>query len=128
MRPTPATSSDTRKTRNRKRPTRTRAASVDSDLSDDDVNGGTGGEAPKTEHELTQPEIQLPKIQRLPEDAEISKFGKVESVIDTVVVVRADTAGDWRVLDEGSLCCWEDRTVFGNVSFSPEVLFNQDLC
>lgn len=51
----------------------------------------------------------------IPESEEIIKFGTIASVIDTVVVVKADTAGDWRVLDEGSLCCWEDRGVIGNV-------------
>ncbi|KAI5481669.1 snoRNP assembly factor Naf1 [Pseudohyphozyma bogoriensis] len=102
--------------RNRKRPQKKRAGSVDSDLSDDDVNGGGGGgSAPKTEHEVVQPEIAMPKMDKLPDDAEISRFGKVESVIDTVVVVKADTGGDWRVLDEGTVCCWEDKTVIGAI-------------
>lgn len=61
------------------------------------------------------PEIALPTLQRLPDDVEIAVVGKIVSVIDTVVVVRASTAGDWRVLDEGTVCCWDDKTVVGAV-------------
>lgn len=56
-----------------------------------------------------------PAVQKLDENAEIAKFGKVESVIENVVVIKADTGGDWRVLDEGTVVCWEDRTVIGTV-------------
>lgn len=92
-----------------------RAASED-DLSDDDVNTGA---APTTEHELALPAPEQPALASVPEAEEIVKFGEVASVIDTVVVVKADTAGDWRVFDEGSLCCWADRVVLGNVRNFP---------
>ena len=55
-------------------------------------------------------------MERVPEGEEIIKFGTVANVIESVVVIKADTAGDWRVLDQGSLCCWEDKTVIGSVS------------
>lgn len=58
----------------------------------------------------------LPEIAKIPEEVELAPFGKVQSVIETVVVIRADTAGSYRVLDEGTVCCWEDRTVAGSVS------------
>jgi len=102
-----------RKQRTRRKP---RAASHSGSDSDDSESGAGGGSrvAPKTEHEL-EPEVQLPQVMKIDESAEIAKFGKVESVIETVVVVKADTAGDWRVLDEGTVVCWEDRTVIGTV-------------
>lgn len=93
---------------------RKKKAASDDDLSDDDVN--TSSTAPKTEHEVALPIVEAPKITMIPESEEIIKFGTIASIIDTVVVVKADTAGDWRVLDEGSLCCWGDRGVIGNVS------------
>lgn len=126
-RPSPSTSTSTatttgNKSKNaRKRQAKKNAASGgggggsgnDSDLSDDDVNTSS---APKTEHEVVQPIIELPKLSKLPEESILTNFGKIMSVIDTVVVIKADTAGDWRVLDEGCICCWEDKTVIGNVS------------
>lgn len=91
------------------------AESEGSGLSDDDENGTASMSAPKTAHEVDLPAIKLPELTTIPEDAEILPFGKISSVIDTVVVIKADTGGDWRVLDEGSLCCWKDRNVIGNV-------------
>lgn len=95
-----------------------RAVSPSDDMIDDD-DGESGvassKTAPKTEHEIAEPEIALPSVQKLDEAVELAKFGKVESVIENVVVVRADTSGNYRVLDEGTVVCWEDRTVIGNV-------------
>ncbi|GAA6028032.1 hypothetical protein JCM8097_001839 [Rhodosporidiobolus ruineniae] len=85
------------------------------DESDDEMGGGGGGGvAPKTEHEL-EPDVPQPALEKLDEAAEIVKFGKVESVIENVVVLRAETSGDWRVLDEGTVVCWEDKTVIGAI-------------
>jgi len=107
----------------RKRPAqRARANSLDSDLSDDDVNAGALGAAPKTEHELDQPEVELPKLEKVPEGVELAQFGKVQSVIETVVVVKADTTGSYKVLDEGTVVCLEDRTVVGSVRSCPSSL------
>ncbi|GAA5962825.1 hypothetical protein JCM3765_001535 [Sporobolomyces pararoseus] len=104
---------DTTKRRNRRKP----AAAVDSGDEDGDSDSGIGGSrsAPKTEHELAEPEPTLPEVMKIDEAAEIAKFGKVESVIETVVVIKADTSGDWRVLDEGTVVCWEDKTVIGSI-------------
>ncbi|TNY18886.1 Gar1/Naf1 RNA binding region-domain-containing protein [Rhodotorula diobovata] len=89
---------------------------ADSDLDDDDESGVVSSKtAPKTEHEVVEPEVAPPPVQKIDEGAELAKFGKVESVIETVVVVKADTGGDWRVLDEGTVVCWEDRTVIGTI-------------
>lgn len=96
-----------------------RAVSPSDDMIDDDDDGESGvtssKTAPKTEHEIAEPEIALPCVQKLDEAVELAKFGKVESVIENVVVIRADTSGNYRVLDEGTVVCWEDRTVIGNV-------------
>jgi hypothetical protein len=113
------------KPRNRKRGKKNKGhngSDSESGLSDDDINSSSA--ALKTEHEV-EAVIEAPKIDSIPVEYEILPFGKVSSVIDTVVVVKADTGGDWRVLDEGSLCCWEDRTVIGNVGFSFSLFKNR---
>ncbi|GAA6000264.1 hypothetical protein JCM10207_007931 [Rhodosporidiobolus poonsookiae] len=100
--------------------TRQRARGVryaaESDGSDDEGGAPSNNKiAPKTEHEMAEPDVKPLEVQKLDEKAELAKFGKVESVITNVVVLRADTAGDWRVLDEGTVVCWEDRTVIGAI-------------
>lgn len=83
---------------------------------DDDESGVVSSKtAPKTEHEIIEPEVALPAVQKIDKAVELAKFGKVESVIENVVVIRADTGGDWRVLDEGTVVCLEDRAVIGQV-------------
>ncbi|GAA5866609.1 hypothetical protein JCM3774_004029 [Rhodotorula dairenensis] len=105
--------------RQRNRRGRGQRAGSPSDMADDDDDGESGvtssKTAPKTEHEIAEPEIALPSVQKLDAAVELAKFGKVESVIENVAVIRADTSGDWRVLDEGTVVCWEDRTVIGNI-------------
>ncbi|GAA5943106.1 hypothetical protein JCM3775_000649 [Rhodotorula graminis] len=93
------------------------AAAGDSDLDDDDGESGMASSktAPKTEHEVVEPDVAPPPVAKIDDQAELARFGKVESVIETVVVVKADTGGDWRVLDEGTVVCWEDRTVIGTI-------------
>ncbi|GEM07051.1 snoRNP assembly factor Naf1 [Rhodotorula toruloides] len=99
----------------RNRRNRQRAASVASDIDDDESGVVSSKTAPKTEHEVVEPDVAPPTVQKLDENVELAKFGKVESVIENVVVVKADTGGDWRVLDEGTVVCWEDRTVVGTI-------------
>ncbi|POY72585.1 hypothetical protein BMF94_4412 [Rhodotorula taiwanensis] len=95
-----------------------RATSPSSDMADDDDDESgvvSSKTAPKTEHEITEPEVALPAVQKIDKAVELAKFGKVESVIENVVVIRADTGGDWRVLDEGTVVCLEDRAVIGQI-------------
>ncbi|BGP30477.1 hypothetical protein JCM10296v2_002232 [Rhodotorula toruloides] len=99
----------------RNRRNRQRAASVASDIDDDESGIVFSKTAPKTEHEVVEPDVAPPAVQKLDENAEIAMFGKVESVIENVVVVKAETGGDWRVLDEGTVVCWEDKTVIGTI-------------
>lgn len=101
---------------------------ADSDADDDDESGVTSSKtAPKTEHELAEPDISPLTVQQFEEGTELAKFGKVESLIENVVVIKADTSGDWRVLDEGTLVCWEDRVVIGAVrSLAPLLISKLD--
>lgn len=100
------------KSKAKKNRQRSNKPSADSDLSDDDINTSA---APATEHEIAQPEIVLPSLEKVPEGNEIRSFGNVVSIIENVVVIKA--RGEKKVLDEGCLCCWADGTVIGTVSF-----------
>ena len=65
------------------------------------------------------PTIPKLQIEKLPIHEDIRSFGTVESVINNVVVIRADIRSGERlegqVLDEGSLVCLEDRRVLGPI-------------
>jgi H/ACA ribonucleoprotein complex non-core subunit NAF1 len=50
------------------------------------------------------------------ETTKISELGKVESVVDNIVVVKAKASGDLQVLESGSALCMQNRTVIGKIS------------
>ncbi|KAK4058469.1 hypothetical protein OIO90_000630 [Microbotryomycetes sp. JL221] len=87
----------------------------DDDDEDDDGGGIDGSCAPKTEHEVEQPEIAMPTIDKVPQEHALAPLGKVQSIIENVVVIKANAEGSYRVLDEGTVCCWDDRTVIGSI-------------
>ncbi|SCV71250.1 BQ2448_2838 [Microbotryum intermedium] len=103
------------------RPTQ-RQVLIDSDQSDlsdsEDHNPSPSSKnVPKTEHELDEDTSvpSLPEIELLPEDVDIVRFGVVQNLIENVAVVRADTTGSYRVLDQGTIVCWEDRKIAGTI-------------
>jgi H/ACA ribonucleoprotein complex non-core subunit NAF1 len=49
-------------------------------------------------------------------ETKISELGKVESIVENIVVVKAKVSGDLQVLESGSALCLQDRTVIGNIS------------
>lgn len=94
----------------------------DSDLDDPRTRGAVSGPL-RTEHELPDEgptDLGLP-FEQVPE-AETGKLmllGKIASVIGGVVVVSGDMGmGSTRVLDEGSVVCWQDGKVIGRVRHS----------
>ncbi|KAL6707821.1 hypothetical protein ACN47E_003721 [Coniothyrium glycines] len=50
------------------------------------------------------------------EDTKITALGKVESVVENLVVIKANVSGDYQVLESGSALCLQNRTVIGKVS------------
>ncbi|KAK4053435.1 hypothetical protein OIV83_001601 [Microbotryomycetes sp. JL201] len=115
------TSSDEEKPANlqakdNKAPKKLRQSAVAASDDDDDEDGrGVSGSAPRTEHEVEVPDVALPAIDKVPEDHALALLGHIQSVISNVVVVKAGAEGSYRVLDEGTICCWSDRTVIGTV-------------
>lgn len=50
------------------------------------------------------------------EEIKITELGKVESVVENLVLIRAKDSGDLQVLESGSALCLQDRTVVGKIS------------
>lgn len=84
------------------------------ELGDADEDGPTMSGPLKTANEREEVIPPKPDITLTPE-MKIVKLGHVENVMDGVVVIKADTAGDYQVLDFGSVLCLENRTVLGVV-------------
>jgi H/ACA ribonucleoprotein complex non-core subunit NAF1 len=45
-----------------------------------------------------------------------TELGKIESIVDNMVVIKAKTSGDYQVLESGSALCLGDGTVIGKVA------------
>lgn len=79
------------------------------------------GKAPtgplRTKNELAEEEVAIkrPDITIGP-DTKITLLGNVESVVGTVILIKANTSGDYQVLEVDSLLVLEDRTVIGTVA------------
>jgi H/ACA ribonucleoprotein complex non-core subunit NAF1 len=49
-------------------------------------------------------------------EVEMEELGKVETIIDNMVLIQAITSGEYQVLSEGSLLVLGDRSVIGAVA------------
>ncbi|KAF2819494.1 NAF1-domain-containing protein [Ophiobolus disseminans] len=49
-------------------------------------------------------------------DTKITELGKVESVVENLVLIKARVSGDLQVLESGSALCLQNRTVIGKIS------------
>lgn len=102
---------------------------------DEDENGTSSKEAPRTKNELVQPMVKKPDIVRVPDGHDLVEVGRVHAVVGTVVVVESALitgaeSGDGSsndalprpiarpvtaALDAGSIVAFADRTVLGEV-------------
>jgi H/ACA ribonucleoprotein complex non-core subunit NAF1 len=75
-----------------------------------------GAKGPRTKNEIPHDALPPPEPcpDKLgPEDPAV-EIGEVSSVVDNLVVVQASEGGG-RTADEGSMLCFEDRTVIGRI-------------
>ncbi|KAF2445901.1 NAF1-domain-containing protein [Karstenula rhodostoma CBS 690.94] len=75
--------------------------------------------ASKTTKVRTQNEVDEAYVKpdiTIKDDTKITLVGSVESIVDNVVVIKANTSGDYYVLETGSALCLANRTVIGQVS------------
>jgi H/ACA ribonucleoprotein complex non-core subunit NAF1 len=87
--------------------------------SDDEGAGGkgakgTGGQI-KTKNELIEEVVHKPEV-TIKEEMKIENLGEVEAVVENIVLIKAKTSGEYRVLESGSVLCLADRSVIGVVS------------
>ncbi|KAJ8110797.1 hypothetical protein ONZ43_g5785 [Nemania bipapillata] len=81
--------------------------------SDDDGDGkgkGGGSGLVRTKNELPEAIIPKPDVEIKP-DMQIIELGVIEHFVGNTAVIRANTTGEYQVLDTGSVLCLEDRTV-----------------
>ncbi|KAI3332409.1 NAF1-domain-containing protein [Xylariaceae sp. AK1471] len=81
--------------------------------SDDEGEGkgkGSGSGQVRTKNELPEAIIPRPEVEIKPE-MEIVELGVIEHFVGNTAVIKANTTGEYQVLDTGSVLCLQDRTV-----------------
>ncbi|KAF7559516.1 hypothetical protein G7046_g4650 [Stylonectria norvegica] len=84
---------------------------------DEGEKGGKGSSAAqlRTKNEIAEEIVPKPDVTITPE-MKIEELGAVEHIVDSTIVVKAVTPGEYQVLDTGSVICTADRVVIGAVS------------
>ncbi|KAH6673833.1 Gar1/Naf1 RNA binding region-domain-containing protein [Halenospora varia] len=92
---------------------------MEGDGGSDDEGGAKGakgsGAQLRTKNEVAEVVIPKPDI-IITISMPIEVLGKVEMIVENTVLIKAQTTGEYRVLESGSVLCLEDRTVIGVVS------------
>ena len=72
-----------------------------------------------SKNEILEPSIPTLSLDKLPPESVLRSFGRVDSIIETVIVIKAEMERDeleaTQVLDEGSLVCLSDGRVLGPI-------------
>jgi H/ACA ribonucleoprotein complex non-core subunit NAF1 len=79
----------------------------------DDAGAATKAKV-KTLNELEE-QYEKPDI-KVGNETQITELGKVENIVDNLILVRANTSGDYQVLESGSALCLKDFTIIGKIS------------
>ncbi|PSN64319.1 NAF1-domain-containing protein [Corynespora cassiicola Philippines] len=79
-----------------------------------DDPGASGKARVKTTNEVDE-QYEKPDI-TVTETTKITELGKVESVVDNLILIKGTTSGDYRVLESGSALCLANRTIVGKIS------------
>ncbi|KAI5920596.1 Gar1/Naf1 RNA binding region-domain-containing protein [Camillea tinctor] len=86
--------------------------------SDDEGDGKSKGSSSaqvRTKNELPEEVIPKPDVTLTAETA-ITELGEVEHIVENTVVVKANTTGEYQVLDSGSVVCLENRSVIAAIA------------
>ncbi|KAN0104600.1 NAF1 domain containing protein [Hyaloscypha variabilis] len=75
---------------------------------------GSGGQL-RTKNEVPEEVIPKPDVTITP-DMTITELGSVETIVDNILLIKAKTSGEYKVLETGSVLCLEDRSVIGVVA------------
>ena len=86
--------------------------------SDDDgpKKGAKNNSAPlRTQNEKPDEVVPMPDIV-ITEDMKIQELGQVENLVENVALIKANTSGEYQVLEIGSFLCLADRSIIGVIS------------
>lgn len=88
------------------------------DGGDDDAAHKEGFQGPlKTKNEIPEEAVPIPRpAVVLTPATPLEALGAIESIVGTMVLIKAFVSGDHQVLNEGSLLVFEDRTILGVVA------------
>jgi H/ACA ribonucleoprotein complex non-core subunit NAF1 len=75
---------------------------------------GSGGQL-RTKNEVPEEVIPKPDV-IITSDMKITELGSVETIVDNILLIKAKTSGEYKVLETGSVLCLEDRSVIGVVA------------
>lgn len=82
----------------------------DGEDEDEDSNEGPV----KSVHEITDEKApSLPDNYEISPNAPIEEIGEVTGLVENTMIIKARTSGEFRILQEKSVFCFEDRTVIG---------------
>jgi len=92
---------------------------MEGDGGSDDEGGGKGAKGSggqlRTKNEVPEEIIPKPDVTITPE-MKIEELGEVEAIVENILLIKAKTSGEYRVLESGSVLCLADRSVIGVVS------------
>lgn len=72
-------------------------------------------EVPRTLNEKPDEFVPKPTVV-VTEDMQIEELGLIENTVENLALIKANTSGEYQVLESGSLLCIQDKTVIGVVS------------
>lgn len=75
----------------------------------------TTAEVPRTTNEKPDEIVPRPTV-TVTEDMKIEELGFVENIVENLALIKANTSGEYQVLESGSLLCLQDRSAIGVVS------------
>ncbi|KAM0325883.1 hypothetical protein ACHAQA_007186 [Verticillium albo-atrum] len=85
--------------------------------SDDEGDASKSGTSAGIRSKNERPLEPVPKPEvTITADMKVEELGVVSQIVDTILVIRGFTPGEYQVLDTGSVLCTEDRAVFGAVA------------
>ncbi|KAJ3529097.1 hypothetical protein NM208_g9520 [Fusarium decemcellulare] len=76
---------------------------------------GTSSAQVRTKNEMVEEAIPKPDVTITPE-MKIEELGAIEHIVESIMLVKAITPGEYQVLDTGSVLCTAERVVIGAVA------------
>lgn len=80
---------------------------------DDEDEEAAGGPIYSKNEVIEEKPLLLPEDYTIPEGAPLEYVGEINGVVDKSVIIKANTSGEYRVLNEESVLCLEDKTLIG---------------